>query len=222
LTCCCAVLLFPAPNPPVKSVEVLLVLVEGVLLNEKELGVEDPNVAGLFALLPKLKLLVEGEENVPKPVELFVVPEFPNEKELVDPELFDVLFPKLKEFEFPVLLLLLFDVLFPKLKADGELEGALKFPKVVVFELELLVLLLLLLLPNPVEKPPKEVVFVFPKAEGVEVDELPKEKVDGVLVADLFPNEKGELEVVFVEVFPKVDVEVAPNEKVEVFEGVVF
>jgi len=142
-------------------------------VNENDVDVEDPNEAGLFALLLLPKLKVEGEEaeeNVPKPlVVLFEVPVFPNEKlEGADPLLFDVLFPKLNEFELPELLL--FDVLFPKLKDEGELEGALKLPKVVV--LELLLLLLLLLFPNPVdEKLPNEVVLVFPKVEGVEVDD---------------------------------------------------
>jgi len=42
-------------------------------------------------------------------------------------------------------------------------------------------------------------------------------------VAGLFPNEKGELEVLlFDEVFPKVDGVVEPNENAEVFEEVVL
>jgi hypothetical protein len=124
-------------------------------------------------------------------------------------ELFDV-FPKLKEFEDPLLF-----VLFPKLKDEGEFVfPPPKFPpKVVVFEFELLGV------PNDevgVEKDPNVDAVFPPNAEGVEVDDCPKEKADGVLVFGLVPKEKGE-ELLFVVFEPKLFVfdEPPPKEKAE-------
>jgi hypothetical protein len=128
-------------------------------------------------------------------------------------ELFDV-FPKLKEFEDPLLLF----VLFPKLKDEGELVFPPKFPKVVVVEFELLGV------PNDevegVEKDPNVDPVFAPNIEGVEVDDCPKEKADGVLVFDFAPKEKGEellLLLLFVVFEPKPLVfdELPPKEKAE-------
>jgi len=186
-------------------------------LNENAEGVvPDPKAAGLAALLPKLK--VEGEAVVfvlkePKP-ELGVVGVvvLPKEKEEEGAALVVAVFPKLNEFEVPVLLAP------PKLNCEGEFVGALKEPNVVVFEV------LALGVPNPVEgveNDPKDVVPVEPKAEGVEVDDWPKEKADGVVGLGLAPKEKGE-EVV-AEGVPKAVGVVEPNEKAEdVVDGVVW
>jgi len=185
-------------------------------------GVEDPKAAGLLPVLLKLKdageaVLVLNEPND----EVVEVPVFPKEK-VVDGValLFDVLFPKLKEFEFPLLVLVL--LLLPKLNCEGEFVEAVKLPKafgVEVFALEV---------PNPVlgvANELKDVVPVFPKAVGVEVDVFPKEKADGAAaVVGLFPKENGEPEELFVEGVPNEDVAFEPNEKaVElVVEGAAF
>jgi len=214
--CCCKLILFP---PKVFEEFVLVFAEVEVFPNENEVEFPEPN--DLFP--PKLNELVVGVANVvPKPLEVFEVPVFPKEKELVEEPLLEVLFPKLNEFVLPVLLLLLLFAL-PKLKVEGEFEeGALKFPKVFVPEL-----VVLLLDPNPPEKFPNDGVLMFPKVvEGVEVDDWPKENDEvGVLVLDLFPKEKGEFEVVFEEdeVFPNVDGVIEPNEKDDaVFEEDVF
>jgi len=127
-------------------------------------------------------------------------------------ELFDV-FPKLKEFEDPLLF-----VLFPKLNCEGELVFP-KLPKVVVVEFELFGV------PNDefegVEKDPNDVPVVLPKVEGVEVDDCPKENADGVLVFGLEPKEKGDellllLLLLLLFVFePKLLVFEEPKEKAE-------
>jgi hypothetical protein len=137
---------------------------------------------------------------------------FPKEKEegVLLVELFDV-FPKLKEFEDPLLF-----VLFPKLKEEGEFVFPPKEPPKVVVEFELL-----LGVPNVEvdgdEKDPNADGVVLPNAEGVAVDDCPKEKADGALVFGLAPKEKGDELVLFVEFEPKEPVfdEPPPKEKAE-------
>jgi len=210
------VLFAPPEKPPLKNpVGVELVV---WLPNENPvlLVVGAPKAAGLAVLLK----LNEGEAvfvvNEPND-EGVEVAEFPKEKVEGAVLLLAVLFPKLKVlFEVPLLLLLL---LLPKLNCEGEFVGAEKLPK--AFGVEVFVLI-----PNPVvgvENEPKDVVPVFPKAEGVEVDVFPKEKADGVPVIGLFPKENGDPVELFVEgvAFPKEVVAFEPNEKDdELVEGV--
>jgi len=162
--------LFPVEEKPPPKSPPGVAVVEGAALNENEELVVEPKAAGLLpVLLPKLKL--EGEVvfelNVPND-EGVEVPVLAKEKEEGAVLLFDVLFPKLNEFVDPVLLLLLLLLLLPKLNCEGEFVGALKFPKLFVVEV------FVLEVPKPlegVENDPKEVVPVFPKAEGVDVDD---------------------------------------------------